>query len=542
MARSSRKKRAGESLKKELSRRKGTGKLVEEIIRESLNPDCNRILLEGKIKELEDSGKNYQLILMKSIRQRKAPEQKVVFGLLVRKKSRETIKNLKKIVQEDLISIKIRRLALIQLEKWGENIDEALLKLLEEGEEIISAIEKSYELSEALEERISPSIIQKFSQLPKSLKVSSIKQILDDFPNSSSLVLKLIQGEGDLDEKVVSMLATIGTLEIGDLFARVLVETKNKNLRRLLKRHLFQMKNRGLEVVIPKIEAEEPPKFLRVRPSQADAYITSIDYLGERLVFLSKSVLGWGVVFFQITLSDQEGIKNFNAFDLNRKEIKNFLNRISEDSVFQLIDIDPAYCYFLIDEAYQINLNKGIAPPEQFSHWKAEIDDLKGKITEPIIYSFIPQEAVREENLSIQREKYITLFELEEFKEWFLEPRLLWDYIEKYKEVETSPLVLSPYQIEERKESILTEAAQKIFASEFRQIYKRRLEEMAYILFRTDKNESAMLTIFAAADLRADGIPSEKHGFLYGLVKKSIVFYLGGRNAEQEDRFIITPR
>jgi hypothetical protein len=338
------------------------------------------------------------------------------------------------------------------------------------------------------------------------------------------------------------MLAAKGTSEVGDLFGKVLVETKNKNLRRLLKKHLFQMRNKGLEVVIPKIEDEEPPKLMKVESPQANAYVTGIDYLGERLVFLSKSVLGWGVVFFQISLSDQEGIKNFSVFDLNRKEIKDFLNRISEDDVIQLIDISPDYCYYLIDEAYQINLIKGITLPEQFSHWKSEIDDLKGEITEPIIYSYIPKEVIHEKNSITGREKQITLLELDALKDWFLEPRLVRDYIEKYKTVETSPLVLNPYQVEYRKESIFAEAAREIFDDDYRRIYKRRLEEMAYIIFRMNREESAKLTLFAAHDLGPEGIPSEDHGFLKGLVQKSILFYIEGEKESQKDRLIVIPR
>jgi len=365
MARRSRKKGDRTDTGNELSGKKGTGKLIDEIIQESLNPDCNLILLDGKVRELEESGKNYLSLLMKRIGQGKFPEQKVVFDLLVRKKSKEIIKNLEKIGQEEVVSIKIRRQALMQLKKWGKNVDEDLLELFEEGGEIIDAIEQNAEFGGVLEKGIEPSIIQKFTQLPRNLKVSIIKQVLDEYLKGLPLVLKLIQGEADLDEKIINMLAAKGTSEVGDLFGKILVETKNKNLRRLLKKHLFQMRNRGLEVVIPKIEDEEPPKLMRVDPPQANAYVTGIDYLGERLVFLSKSVLGWGVIFFQISLSDQEGIKNFSVFDLNRKEIKDFLTRISEDDVIKLIDISPDYCYYLIDEAYQINLKKGITLPEQ---------------------------------------------------------------------------------------------------------------------------------------------------------------------------------
>jgi hypothetical protein len=300
------------------------------------------------------------------------------------------------------------------------------------------------------------------------------------------------------------------------------------------------MKSRGLEVVIPETEESKPLKIVTLEPSQATVYISGIDYLGDRLVFLSKSVLRWGVLFFQITLSDQDGIKNFSAFDLKRKEIKNFLKKISEDGVVHFIEVPPECGYFLIDEAYQINLQKGIPLPEQFNHWKVEIDDLRGSITEPIIYSCIPHDTIHEATLIAARDQYHSLFELEEFKSWFLEPRLVWGYLEKLRVIDDSPLILDPHHVEQRQEAIFSEAVQKIFDENFRRIYQRRLEETAYMLFRTNKEEAAKRALCAAWDLKPQGIASEKHGFLQKLVQRSILFYAEGTERHRDKSLIVT--
>ena len=540
MARRSRKKSVGATPENELPIKKGQGKLLEDIIQESLNPDCNLILLDGKIRELKKAGENYLFLLMKRLRQGKPPEQKIILDLLTREKSGETIKNIKKIVNENDVSIKTLRQAILQLQKWEEKVDENLLKLLEEGEDIIDAIQKFTELESILEEDIEASILKKFAPLPRHLKFSIIKQVVDEFPKAFHFVLQLVRQQPDLDEKIIDVLATNPTLEVGEIFSNALKKTKDKNLRRLLKRYLFQMKSKGVEVIIPEIEEGEPLKFVIPEPPQAQVYITGIDYVGDRLLFLSKSVLRWGVVFFQVTLSDQDGIKNFSALDLKRKEIKNFLKKVSQDGLFQFIEIPPDYGHFLIDEAYQVNLKKGIPLPEQFSHWKAEIDDLKGSITEPIIYSCLPKDEFPEATLSTSQDHYQSLFELEEFKGWFLEPRLIWEYIEKLKDVEVSPLVLNPYQVEQRREELFSEAVQKIFDENFRKIFKRRLEETAYILFRANKVKPAKLTLLAAAGLGTPGIASEKHAFLQKLVYRSILFY-AEINERRNDKSLIVP-
>lgn len=526
MAKGNRKKSVGGGTEDELSTNTGPRKLLEEIIQESLNPECNLILLDGKIREMEKSGKEYLPLLLKKLRQGNSSEQKIVLGLLVRKKSGEVVKHIKKIINENNVPVNILRQALLQLQKWEEPVDENLLKLLQQGEDIVYSIQKFTELGGFLEEGTEDAIFKKFASLPEQLKFSIIKQIADEVPQAFPFIMLLVKQQPDIDEKIINLLASHATEEVGEIFSGMAKNATDKNIRRLLKRHLFQMKSRGLAVAIPETDEGEPLKTLAPEEPQSTVYVSSIDYGGDRLIFLKKSVVRWGMLFFQIVLSDQEGIKKFSAFDLKRKEIKNFFKKISEAGAVHFIEIPPEYGWFLIDEAYRINLHKGIPLPEQFNHWKIELDDLRGSVTEPIIYSCMSHDAVREAALQgVSDQQYQSLFELEEFKSWFLEPRLVWGYLEKLRDIEDSPLVLDYSQVEQRREALFSEATQKIFHEDLRRIYRRRLEENAYVLFQTNKEEAAKHVLCAAWDLRPEGIASEKHGFLQKLVQRSILFY-----------------
>jgi hypothetical protein len=113
--------------------------------------------------------------------------------------------------------------------------------------------------------------------------------------------------------------------------------------------------------------------------------------------------------------------------------------------------------------------------------------------------------------------------------------------LEKLRAIEESPLVLDPLHVEQRREAIFSEAVQKIFDEDFRRIYQRRLEETAYMLFRTSKEEEAKCALCAAWDLKPQGITSEKHGFLQKLVHRSILFYAEGTE-RRRDKSLIVPR
>lgn len=522
--------------------KRGPGKLLQEIIEESLSPDCNRILLEGKIKDFEESQRECLPLLRKKIRSGSVAEQKVIFSLMVRKKNKEVSDYLRQISDDKAFSVLLRREAILQRSRWGEPVDEALRALLEQAEEVIYAVEKNAQLGDALGQGLSPEVAEKFSSLPRELRTALVRDLLEDNVKTLRVVLRLIRSEEDLDEDIIDRLGEIGTQEVGEFFARVLGESKNKGLRRVLKRHLFQLQSKGLEVSLPRLEEEGSPKFVKAESTPASAFITGIDYLGERLAFIDKPVPGWGSVFFQISLSDQEGIKNLSAFDLSRKEVKSFLNRVSEEGVIQLIEVNPEYCYYLVHQAFQINLQKGIPLPGAYTQWKGEIDELKGLVTEPLIYSVLPRPSREELTFGVSRDNYAMLCELRGLKDWFLEPRLVWEYVEKYREADESPLVLDGQQRENRKELVFSEAAGTLFTAPLRRTYQRRLEEMAYVLFCTDQREEAELALHAAADLDPEGLPSQGHGFLCALVKRSVLLYCEAEKENRRRRNIMLPR
>lgn len=522
---------------------KEINQLLDEIVQESLNPDCNLIVLDGKIRDLEDAlGKELLPFLSRRMRHGKGVEQKIILDLIVRSKNRMVIELLRRIADDPGSSLKARHRAYLQLQEWGEPVLEEGLNRLAEGVGVLNAIEKQIAVGNVSDRDLEGVIIQRFQELSPELRVLVVKQVLEEYPQHVSLVLRLIQDDADLDEKIIDILAAYDSQTVADLFGELLTQSTNKNTRRLIKKHLYRMQSKGLAIKIPPVGEDEPLNLRIVESPQASAYVSRIDYLGERLAFLSKSVKGWGVVFFQIALSDQEGIRTFNVFDLSRKEIKNFLKKVSETGNVQLIEISPEYCYYLINESFHVNLAKRIPLPEQFGQWKAELNELKAEIEEPLIYQYISRKELEGMDVYYWRAKYASLHEVDGFKQWFLEPRRVWEYIEKIKEVENSPLVLNKYQVEERISIIYSEAAGNIFNEELRRVYRRRLEEMALILYRNGDQDSARQALVAAKDLMPGELPSEKHEFLRSLVLKSINFYLEGEKEREQDKLVIAPR
>jgi hypothetical protein len=105
--------------------------------------------------------------------------------------------------------------------------------------------------------------------------------------------------------------------------------------------------------------------------------------------------------------------------------------------------------------------------------------------------------------------------------------------------------VLTPDQKNARFNSIYREALEELFPEEKRLLWKRRLEEMAYILLKTDKEKEARATMSAAIDLKNPFSPIDPNPFIWNLVLKSIYSLLESdhkkKEKEQETPLIVTP-
>jgi hypothetical protein len=110
------------------------------------------------------------------------------------------------------------------------------------------------------------------------------------------------------------------------------------------------------------------------------------------------------------------------------------------------------------------------------------------------------------------------------FAYWLLEWKLLIDCYKELYEMENSPIVLTDPQKESRTAEITKKTARLFFDDNNRMLFKRRLEEIAYILFKTDREEDAQSALAAALAFEPGGVASEDHPFALKTVEKNFAF------------------
>jgi len=83
----------------------------------------------------------------------------------------------------------------------------------------------------------------------------------------------------------------------------------------------------------------------------------------------------------------------------------------------------------------------------------------------------------------------------------------------------------------------------ELFSGDRREVYKRRLEEMAYVLLKRGKEEEAKICLSVAVDLERPFTPFQPNPFLFQLVARSISILLAEDRERkgQEPSLIIQP-
>jgi hypothetical protein len=203
--------------------------------------------------------------------------------------------------------------------------------------------------------------------------------------------------------------------------------------------------------------------------------------------------------------------------------------------------MEASYVGFLFAQAYRSTLERKETVPQDYLRFKGEIEDVKKEYERPLIYSYLPSEEVAGEDWRLARGGDLLKGDL--FSGWRIEEELIRQYADEIREAEESKIVLHPTQKEARFQGIYQKALSELFSGERRFLYKRRLEEMAYLLFKLGRKEEARLSVATALELEKPLNLIQPNPFLLQLIVKSIFTVLTEANEKKakEPSLIIKP-
>jgi hypothetical protein len=385
---------------------------------------------------------------------------------------------------------------------------------------------------------------KKFHEEEISRGIEQLRQSglqLDDV--SPALVPRLDEqwGRGrETDLAIVFSLGKIADAAAAETLLRIEKRAADKNLKKEIRRSLFKLSQKGLTIPEDKRVEEKSPTPILGRSPEVEAYMSSVDGTGGRLVWIVKPQAGHGLQTIQAMINDREGLQRIGGAHIRRKELRNMAQEIKKQHGVTMVSVPWEYADMMVYEGYEKAKSAGRSGLENFHELRSTVNTGKPKAQEHPVYRRLNSADVRE---GAWRELSRRLLEEPEFRFWFLDADWVEPFLGRLQEAQTSRLVLNPMQKEERVAAIVREAVKTLCAGETGKIMQRRMEDMAFHFLETRRTDLAQLALAVALQIK-DGNPGPLDiSFLTGLVQKSFAFYLSQEKskAEEEPSFIVKP-
>ncbi|UCC66494.1 MAG: hypothetical protein JSW32_00675 [Deltaproteobacteria bacterium] len=390
---------------------------------------------------------------------------------------------------------------------------------------------KGYKVDEIKKQRVNEILQEVESAQALKVKPKEIFQRISSYlKQEPSLIIPLIDG-----------LARVPTSQTPQLLHEMIAITKEKEVTKVIKRTLYRLKQKGVQW------EEEPPKERPVlrppEPGEPQGYLGAMDATGSRIIVVARPrPLGGVRVYFSI-VNDTEGIQRLELNDLTKKGFREFVENSLTSEEFPVVEAPGEYCVHLVREASDLSQKLGKPLPQGFRDAQKELQDVKWNGSLPLIFRYKKEEEVRN-RVRLLKESG-NLHKIPPFNAWLLNTEEVQKYAEAIKEAEESRIALTPQQKDARLNSIYMEALRELFPEEKRLRWKRRLEEMAYILWKMGKEREASVALSAAVDLKTPFNPIEPNPFIWTLLVKSIYSlletHLVEKEKEQKTSLIVTP-
>ena len=381
--------------------------------------------------------------------------------------------------------------------------------------------------------------VEKVDQL-----VNEIETAQSENRTNQELLQKIssrLEKEPSLTIPLIEALARISTPSTAQLLTQMIAVTQDKAVVKSIKRALYKLRQRG--VIWEEKPSGDKPTLRPPKHAEAQGYLGAIDSMGSRIILAAKPQPLRGLLTVFSIVNDLEGIQDFTVREFSKKGLAEFVESSLSSEDFPVVSAPGAYCMHLLKEASSVTSGASKPLPPGYHDAVDEFRNIPWDGPYPIIYQLINEEEVKNQVYLLKESA--RLHDIMPFSTWFIPKGEVQEYASSIVDAEKSRIVLTADQKDRRINDIYMKALHDIFPEHRRLVWKKRLEEMAYILLQIGRDKDARLALCAALDLQKPFSSSEPNPFIWNLLLKSIYVLIGSEQEETEEKekssLIITP-
>ena len=338
-------------------------------------------------------------------------------------------------------------------------------------------------------------------------------------------VLKTLPG---LEGELVEALAGGKSETVLEFLVRLSALPLDKKLLKALRRAVYRLEQAGLKV--PDEARPQGQSILRKPAERAPmAFLSGYDPDGARMGLLALPAVPSGYDTAMFVAHEQAGLTEFLGMQISAGEVRRLLRDLGREFVLPPVEMPPGVVRLVMNEAAALARRQGHPIPEDYE-WFAGLAASVASTAGPGIYQVLDADEVRA-RVDLARHGPNLLAHPAMHSLFFYEEIV--PYLEQLSEVESSVLVLSDGQKQERYQSIVDKAAREIISGDRKNLFKRQLEEVALYLWQSGETETAETALAAALDLEGEVVSGGGYDFSHEVVL--MTFEAGLQFMEYED-------
>jgi hypothetical protein len=279
-------------------------------------------------------------------------------------------------------------------------------------------------------------------------------------------------------------------------------------VRRAARRALYRLAQRGVRSDPP---APGRTDIERARERAIRAWTSGIDGSGSRALWILFEGAYGALRLCSLIVSDVQGILEVAGGEVTKKRLDRELSALRASQKLPWVQIEGGRAVGLVAEALARHQTQGTRVPAAFERWR------------PLFEGAPPAPApALEAGEPALLEGAAALLERPELSGWFFEPERVQADAVDLLQARESRLVVSDQLKAEREEAILTRVVERELTPEARQLWARRLGEMALIFAATGRKDDAALARAAGSALLDVSREVRHHPFARALAARAL--------------------
>ncbi len=291
-----------------------------------------------------------------------------------------------------------------------------------------------------------------------------------------------------------------------------LEKSREKAFKKVARRMRYRLRRAGVAVPERSLPSPSPKPMWTLK----EAWASPVDGTGSRAFWLTAEGAYGEWLRLTLVLNDQVGILDAVGGPIAKKRIAAELQHLNRHEHSRWIPLPPDYTPGLISEALALHTSE--VPHREFLRWQALLEG--PPISRPLILEHLDPDQIRADPTLLDHSGEILTEP--ELADWFFDPDGVQSAALELEEARASRLVLSDTQKAEREAAIMARTADERFTEAERTRWRRRLEETAYLFWRTGRQHEARLALAAALALGDTARAPRHQPFCLAVVRRSL--------------------